>query len=518
MATLLTIPLAHIVESPHNPRQHFDADKLADLAASLAQVGQLTPAVVRPHPTLPDHYELAAGHRRHRAATLAGLDGLLCVVREMDDTTLLEVLTIENLQRDDVHPLEEADGYHALLLQGGTDVHALADRLGKSVAYVRDRLALRSLIEEMRRLFFAGAFSVAHAVVIARCSAEAQAQMLEGRGIFETEYIRNEDGFMLTPEDDAESGDEDYDDDWAEAYSETGDAKDDAPEPDRVADILANRKVLTVRALKAWIREHIRLAPDAPELAIAYPDTAVAVALAPRVVEITTAWGQLKDGQPRPRGTWKPVHAGSCEHIVLGFHGIGPNQGRTQPICIATTECRTHWGEEIADAERRAARASQPHDDDSTDEDEGEYDWERRARERKEAAERLEPLLPYLLELAEAKVREAATHGDSPLVRELILGEFHIDDDEETAEDGTPVEEPFPLVGDADMILRAIAWRRIARNLDARYSYDREQDVADVAAALGMSAEDFVAAAEAARAANPKADASDDEDVQEDAA
>jgi ParB/RepB/Spo0J family partition protein len=488
-AALQAIPLAQIIESPHNPRQHFDADKLNDLAASLRQVGQLTPVIVRPVGT---QYELAAGHRRFRAAQLAGLESMLAVVRPMDDTAFLEVLTIENLQRDDVHPLEEADGYHALLLQGGIDVHALADRLGKSVAYVRDRLALRALIADMRRLFFEGAFSVAHAIVIARCSADAQELMLDSRGIFDMEYIRSENGFLLKPEGEAEE-------------AESDDEK-DAPEPDRVADILANRKVMTVRALKAWVREHIRMTPDAPEFAISYPDAAIAVALAPQVVEITTNWGQFKEGTPRPRGTWKPVHVGSCEHIVLGVHAIGPNQGRTQPICIASTECRTHWAEEMEDAERIAARVNRP-DDDGEDGDDEEYSWQREQREREEARAQLKPLLPYIGDLAAEALRTAPMDATSEFVQQFVIADLNEEPD---------ADSPFPLKGDATEVLRAVAWQRIA-NMLYDGAWNMQSNVEQIAEALGMSREDLVKAAEKAKKTNPKPEPEpEDEDVDAD--
>lgn len=501
MTTLLTIPLAQIVESPHNPRQHYDADKLNDLAASLAQVGQLTPIIVRP---AGEQYELAAGHRRFRAAQLAGLESMLAVVRPMDDTAFLEVLTIENLQRDDVHPLEEADGYHALLLQGGTDVHALAERLGKSVSYVRDRLALRALIADMRTLFFEGAFSVAHAVEIARCSADAQEKMLKDSGIFEKEWIRSEEGFLLTPQDEEGEDDEDespYDEDEdTEDGVVTGDEDEEPVALNRVQTILTERKVLTVRALKAWVRENVRLTPDAPELPIAYPDAAITVALAPTVVEITTAWGQVKEGQPRPRGTWKPVHAGSCEHIVLGFHSIGPSQGRTQPICIATTECRTHWADEIANVERLASRVNRADDDEDGDEEE--YSWQKEQRERDEARAQLKPLLPYIADLAADALRGSTMDATSEFVRQFVIDEVEEGEESEA-------ESPFPVAGDAAAVLRAVAWQRIA-NMLYDGAWNMQSNVEQIAEALGMTRDKLVKTAEKARKKNPKPDATDD--------
>jgi len=99
------VPLADLHESKRNPRKHFNAEALAELAASIAAKGVLTPLLVRPNAA---GYEIAAGHRRYRAAKAAGVDQVPAIVREMTDTEFLEILTIENLQREDVHPLEEA--------------------------------------------------------------------------------------------------------------------------------------------------------------------------------------------------------------------------------------------------------------------------------------------------------------------------------------------------------------------------------------------------------------------------
>jgi len=117
---LRRIPLGELHESSHNPRQRYDEAALKELAASLLQTGQLTPIIVRSRKS--GGYEIAAGHRRYRAATLAvkqqpdgakyrGVDALEAKVVELDDRAFIEVLNVENLQRDDLHPLEEATGY-----------------------------------------------------------------------------------------------------------------------------------------------------------------------------------------------------------------------------------------------------------------------------------------------------------------------------------------------------------------------------------------------------------------------
>jgi ParB family chromosome partitioning protein len=109
------IPIDELAPSPLNPRKHFDKDALTELAGSIAAHGIVTPILVRKTESLrKPYYEIAAGERRHRAAKQAGLDRVPVVIREMDDIVFLETMTIENLQREDLHPLEEADGYREL--------------------------------------------------------------------------------------------------------------------------------------------------------------------------------------------------------------------------------------------------------------------------------------------------------------------------------------------------------------------------------------------------------------------
>lgn len=137
LVELRRIPLAELHESPHNPRQRYDDMALKELAASLLQTGQLTPIIVRPRKG--GGYEIAAGHRRYRAAVLAvkqqpdgakyrGVDALEAKVVVLDDRAFIEVLNVENLQRDDLHPIEEAQGFRDLMTEAGYDVDEIAAR------------------------------------------------------------------------------------------------------------------------------------------------------------------------------------------------------------------------------------------------------------------------------------------------------------------------------------------------------------------------------------------------------
>jgi ParB family transcriptional regulator, chromosome partitioning protein len=144
--TVLTlVPLRDVRPNPDQPRKHFDEDKLGELAASIKAHGLLQPIVVR---RVPDGFELLAGERRFRAAQLAGIDRLPALVREVEDP--LEIALIENLQREDLSPLEEAEGLAALIARHGYSHREVADLIGKSRPYVSNTLALTRLPDAVK--------------------------------------------------------------------------------------------------------------------------------------------------------------------------------------------------------------------------------------------------------------------------------------------------------------------------------------------------------------------------------
>ncbi|MEZ4395070.1 MAG: ParB/RepB/Spo0J family partition protein [Polyangiales bacterium] len=161
---LARIALGLIDESATNPRKRFDAAKLSELADDIKAHGLIQPVIVRPQG---DRYELVVGARRFRASALAGSTTILARVRDYSDREVCEVQLTENGQRDDVHPLEEADGYEHLRAQGAA-LEELAARTGKSVSYVRHRLQYCALCPEAREAFFDGRLSPATALLVAR--------------------------------------------------------------------------------------------------------------------------------------------------------------------------------------------------------------------------------------------------------------------------------------------------------------------------------------------------------------
>lgn len=181
-AAILEIPLSRIQESKTNPRRAFDETKLAELASNITLHGVLQPVLVRLLPGGEEgFYELVAGARRYRASKLAKRGTIPASVRELTDTECLELQLIENLQRADVHELDEARGY-AVLMQMQPDtytVETLAEKIGRSEKYVYARLRLMHLIQEAQDAFYIGRLTVAHAFEIARLQPHDQRRALQ---------------------------------------------------------------------------------------------------------------------------------------------------------------------------------------------------------------------------------------------------------------------------------------------------------------------------------------------------
>ena len=143
------IPLSRIRESKTNPRRQFDETRLAELADNIRLHGVLQPILVRPLPGgEAESYELVAGARRYRASRLAKCESIPATIRELTDPQCLELQLIENLQRADVHELDEARGYAALMQMQPHAVETLAEKIGRSEKYVYARLRLTHLVEE----------------------------------------------------------------------------------------------------------------------------------------------------------------------------------------------------------------------------------------------------------------------------------------------------------------------------------------------------------------------------------
>lgn len=173
------IELSRISPSPTNPRKHFDEEKLRELSESIRTQDVLQPILIR-HKKDSEDFELIAGERRYRASLMAGLMDIPAFIREMSDLQVLEVQVVENMQRDDLHPLEEAEGYERLMKEHAYTADLLAEKVNKSKAYIYAKLKLTALCEEARAAFYSG-LSESIALLIARIpTADLQKKALKG--------------------------------------------------------------------------------------------------------------------------------------------------------------------------------------------------------------------------------------------------------------------------------------------------------------------------------------------------
>ncbi len=190
-AGLSTLPVEHIRAADHQPRTHFDQEALDELADSIRTSGLLQPIVVRR--AADDEYVIIAGERRFRASRIAGLRAVPVVVREASDAEAFELALVENVQRQDLDPLEEADAYHHLVETFRMTQEQVARRVGKDRATVANALRLLKLPEPLRSLVRAGRLTAGHARALLVLSEAAHQVALgeqaaaEGWSVRETE-------------------------------------------------------------------------------------------------------------------------------------------------------------------------------------------------------------------------------------------------------------------------------------------------------------------------------------------
>ena len=174
-----TIPVDRIESNPQQPRMIFDADALHELSASIREHGVLQPILVRPLGN--NRYQLVAGERRWRASKEAGLETIPALVEELDDDTALEISIIENLQREDLSPLEEASMYDRMVREHGYSIRKLAEKLGKDKGYLENRLRLADAPEEIRELVSVRKDTLSHAYELMKVTDEKKRRRLAAR-------------------------------------------------------------------------------------------------------------------------------------------------------------------------------------------------------------------------------------------------------------------------------------------------------------------------------------------------
>lgn len=471
-----TLPLEMLHESPLNPRKHFDPVKLQELAQSIAASGVLNPLLARPRKEGVG-YELAAGHRRRRAALLAlalgGPVDLPVVVREMSDAEFLEILVVENGQREDVHPLEEAEGYRALMDLVGYDVSKIAQRVGRHVDTVYDRLKLLQLIPVAKKLYLANRFTTSHAVILARLTDEQQATALD----------------VDVP------GGMHHESLWQREISD--EARTEREE--RNGDPFAGLKPVSPREFQYFVDRTFRLESDSEQLEADLPETAANLIAAEeaelKVVHITREYrvpdAARTDDRTYGREFWVRADGEEdddgevtkpCEHAVLGLVVAGPGRGESFAVCVSRDTCRIHWASHIREKAERAKereRGGKGSNGSSADSQYAaqEKRWAREAELRRETEARYTKARTALLEAVAAKLEKAAAGSSGDLAAIILKGLF--------PHSRTP-STGFPRGRTAEDFVRYAAFAVIADKLSA---YSAAKEWPKIAKLFGLNAE-----------------------------
>ena len=159
----LVVPIERVHPNPDQPRRRFDETALEELASSIREKGVIQPLIVRPLPDSEGQYQIVAGERRWRASQLAQKHEIPVLVREFDDTEVLEIAIIENIQRADLNPVDEANGYRHLMDRFGHTQDQLASALGKSRSHIANQMRLLNLPERVLDWLSEGKISAGHA-------------------------------------------------------------------------------------------------------------------------------------------------------------------------------------------------------------------------------------------------------------------------------------------------------------------------------------------------------------------
>ncbi|HEY8414269.1 MAG TPA: ParB/RepB/Spo0J family partition protein [Thermaerobacter sp.] len=181
------IEIDRVRPNPYQPRRDFDPQAMAELVESIRQHGIVQPLLVRREG---DGYRLVAGERRWRAAREAGLKVVPAVVREMSDTEMMEIALVENLQREDLNPIEEAQGYRMLCEELGLTQEQVSQRVGKSRSHIANMMRLLQLPEDLRRLVAEGKLSTGHAKVLLGVASPSEMRQLAARVLSEGLTVR----------------------------------------------------------------------------------------------------------------------------------------------------------------------------------------------------------------------------------------------------------------------------------------------------------------------------------------
>jgi len=424
MLKVEAIKLAELREHPQN-RKRFDETALAELASSIAQKGVLNPLLVRPHGK---GYQILAGARRFRAAKLAGLEEVPAIVREMDDRGALELLVIDNLQREGVHPLEEAEGYRLLHEQHKYAIEDLAARVGKSTAYVYARMKLCELTEKAKQAFFDDQITAGHAILLARLKPADQARALDVK----EEALFTEEFTLF----------------------------DDKP----------TVKARSVREFEAWIAKYVRFDAEKADPML-FPETAAAVGEAKeesaKILALTTehfVQPEAREGKTLGPRSWKRADGeeGSkiCEYSELGVIVVGVGQGESFRVCVKKEKCKVHWAawqRERAKRHGQAEKGGARKEQDRRAKEEAEREAERKRQDAERA--RWRKAMPAIADAVAAAVRKAPAKANG------LLAKIVLDATRRFGVSPKAIEKHVPAGTTAEDVVRQAAFSVLYREL-----------------------------------------------------
>lgn len=402
------VPITSVTESKTNPRRHFSEQGMKELTDSVRGSGILVPLIVVAEGK---GYEIVSGARRFRAATAAGLSTVPVIVRDLTKEQVLEAQVVENLQREDVHPLDEAKGYETLMKVAKYDVGRVAASVGRSVKYIYDRVKLLALSPEAQELFWNGHITAGHAILLARLSHSEQKRVIgDPKNHYETSGLFLPENGLYTPQE-AEAH---YNDDHVEAQV----------------------KPVSVRELQGYIDQHVRFDPVKAEPML-FPETVQAVQAAveeeEKVIHITHNYHVQPEAKDDKTRTYGPVSwtradgqqgSKACEHAVTGVIVVGPGRGEAFKVCIDKQKCLVHWKKEIKAREARQSGEA-PEKSKSAKQDKwasqrakDEARWE---RERKERA-RWDKSMPAILAAVVDAVKKTPVKPGGLLLSKVLEG------------------------------------------------------------------------------------------------
>lgn len=354
LPTLLTVGIDTCFESPTNPRTHFTDAELAELAASIREKGVLQPCLVRPKPLKAEptrhRFEIVAGARRFRASKLAGRMELPIIVRPLSDDDVLEMQLIENVQRNDLTPLEEAHGYQRLLASNQAKYSAayIADKIGRSERYVLERVRLTQLIPEAQELLEREIILVGHADILSTLTPADQKEAIKppthGYGGGNGALFENRDPVLEL----------------------------DVEKVDGKKDKYDGVKAKTVREFAYWVAHNIRLDPahaaavqplDFGELPAKIAEAEARPGRGAKVVAITFDYrvsDGARDGDEKTFGKdhWRKVGAKPCDRQKLGVVVSGEHRGESFDVCVIK-DCEVHWPKEAKQRKKNAELRAQ---------------------------------------------------------------------------------------------------------------------------------------------------------------